>query len=526
MYKVLITDPISSHGLEILEDDRIELIYKPNINEEELNSILHDINGWIIRSGTTITAKNIKDALNLSVIGRAGVGVDNIDIQAATNAGIVVMNLPDGNTISAAEHSMTLLSALSRNVHIGHLNLIKGKWKRHELVGNELKDKILGIVGLGKIGREVMKRALSYDMKIIGHDPFVNQEMFDPEIVKIVDIDELTKISDFITLHVPLIDSTRNLFNLDRIKQMKANSRIINVARGGIINEKDLSFALNNEIIAGAAIDVFEKEPLDSNHPFLKTKNLLITPHLGASTIEAKEGVSKGICQQVKDFLIDQKLANVLNIPIADMSILKQIEPYLNMTEKLGILISQLISGPVKSVKLECFGLIEELKPISISFLKGLFSRVTDNRINFINAISIAEERGISISHSYSSKKISYSNLVKASVITANGQYSISGSVFSEKHPRIVNIMGYSIDVFPEGVMLFMQNKDVPGVIGKIGTLLGNNGINIASYILSREVSNKSAYSIVKVDDRINDELIKEISSFDEIEIINQINLK
>ena len=526
MFKILITDPISEHGLKILEDDRIELIYKPDLSNKELENILPDIDGWIIRSGTTITAKNIQDANKLSVIGRAGVGVDNIDIDAATNAGVVVMNLPDGNTISAAEHTMTLLASLSRNVHIGHLGLIKGEWKRHELVGNELKDKTLGIVGLGKIGREVMKRALSYDMKVIGHDPFVNQDMFDPEIVKIVDIDELTTSSDFITLHVPLIDSTRDLFNLDRIKKMKASSRIINVARGGIINEKDLSIALNDEVIAGAAIDVFEKEPLDSNHPFLKTKNLLITPHLGASTVEAKEGVSKGICQQVKDFLIDQKLSNVLNITIADMSILKQIEPYLNMTEKLGILISQLISGPVKSVKLECFGLIEELKPISISFLKGLFSEVTDNRINFINAISIAEERGISISHSYSSEKISYSNLVTANVITSDGEYSISGSVFSENHPRIVNIMGYSIDVFPEGVMLFMQNKDVPGVIGKIGTLLGDNNINIASYILSREVKNKSAYSIVKVDEKINDEIIKRIFSLEEIETINQIKLK
>ena len=525
MFKVLITDPISENGLKILEDDRIKLIYKPDISDDELSTILPEINGWIIRSGTTISSENIKDAFNLSVIGRAGVGVDNIDIQAATNAGVVVMNLPDGNTISAAEHTMTLLSALSRNIHIGHSTLIKGEWNRNNLVGNELKDKVLGIVGLGKIGREVMKRALSYDMQIVGHDPFVNQDMFDPEIIKIVDIDELTEISDFITLHVPLIDSTRDLFDLNRLKQMKSDSRIINVARGGIINEKDLSIALNNEVIAGAAIDVFEKEPLDINHPFLKTKNLLLTPHLGASTIEAKEGVSKGICKQVKDFLISQKLSNVLNIPIADMSILKQIEPYLDMTEKLGVLISQLTQGPVNSVDIECFGLAEELKPISISFLKGLFNKVTDNRINFINAISIAEERGISISHSYSSKKISYSNLIKAKVITSNGEYSISGSVFSEDHPRIVSVMGYDIDIFPEGVMLFMKNNDVPGVIGKIGTLLGNNNINIASYILSREAQNKSAYSIIKLDERINDEIIKKISTLEEIETINQIEL-
>ena len=525
MYKVLVTDPISDNGLKILEDDNIDIIYKPNISDDELASIVPQIHAWIIRSGTRITKDYIIDAVNLSVIGRAGVGVDNIDIEAATNSGVVVMNLPDGNTISAAEHTMSLLSSLSRNVHIGHAGLINGEWKRHELVGNELKNKTLGIVGLGKIGREVMKRSLSYDMNILGYDPFVNQDMFDPDTIKIVDLDELTAYSDFITLHVPLIDDTRSLFDLDRLKKMKPSARIINVARGGIINEKDLSIALNSDVISGAAIDVFEKEPLDLKHPFLDTKNLLLTPHLGASTVEAKEGVSKGICSQVKDFLIDQKLSNVLNIPIADMSILKKIEPYLDMTEKLGVLLSQLISGPVKSIKIECFGLIDELKPISISFLKGLFHRVTDNRINFINAMSIAEERGISIAHSYSSEKISYSNLVIATISTNEGNFSISGSVFSENHPRIISVMGYDIDVFPEGVMLFMKNKDVPGVIGQIGTLLGQNNINIASYILSREIKNKTAYSIVKVDEKLSDNLMDTISSLSEIETVHQIYL-
>ena len=526
MFKVLITDPISQQGLDILEDDNLEIIYKPEITSDELDAIITDIDGWIIRSGTQITSKNLHDANKLSVIGRAGVGVDNIDINSATNAGVVVMNLPDGNTISAAEHTMSLLSALSRNIHIGHIGLIEGKWERHELVGNELKDKTIGIVGLGKIGKEVMKRALSYDMKILGHDPFVNQDMFDHEVIKIVDINKLTSDSDYITLHVPLIDSTRDLFDLKRLKQMKSTARIINVARGGIINEHDLSLALNSNIIAGAAIDVFVKEPLPSDHPFTNTKNLLITPHLGASTIEAKEGVSKGICQQIKDFLLNQKLTNVLNIPIADMSILKQIEPYLEMTEKLGNFISQLITNPVKSIQIECFGDIEEIKPISISFLKGLFNKVTDNRVNFINAIAVAEERGISISHSYSSEKISYSNLIIIKIITSDGEYSIGGSVFSENHPRIVSIMGYSIDVVPKGIMLYMKNKDVPGVIGKIGTLLGTNNINIGSYILSRNAKENSAISIVKVDEEITKEIINEISSLPEIETVNQLVLR
>ena len=284
MHKILITDPISDNGLKILEDENLEIIYKPSISNDELEALLPTINGWIIRSGTNISKKHIEEAKSLSIIGRAGVGVDNIDINAATSSGVVVMNLPDGNTISAAEHTMSLLSALSRNVHEGHLGLMKGEWNRHHVVGNELKDKTIGIVGLGKIGREVMKRALSYDMNVIGHDPFVNQEMFDPDTIKIVDIDYLTTESDFITVHVPLIDATRDLFDINRLKMMKTSSRIINVARGGIINEKDLSIALNEGIIAGAAIDVFVKEPIENDHPFLSTKNLLITPHLGAFT--------------------------------------------------------------------------------------------------------------------------------------------------------------------------------------------------------------------------------------------------
>ncbi len=525
MFNVLITDPISEQGLQILENDKINIIYKPKITEDELEAIISDIHGWIIRSGTTISKKNINDATSLSVIGRAGVGVDNIDIDSATSNGIVVMNLPDGNTVSAAEHTMSMLSTLSRNIHEGHLGLLEGNWRRHELVGNELKDKVLGIVGLGKIGREVMKRALSYEMKIMGYDPFVNQEMFNPDTIKIVTINELVSNSDYITLHVPLIESTRNLFDLKQLKKMKKNARIINVARGGIINEKDLSTALNSDIIAGAAIDVFETEPLEKNHPFINTKNLLLTPHLGASTIEAKEGVSKGICQQVVDFLLCQKLTNVLNIPIADMSILKEIEPFLDIAEKLGVLLSQLINESITSIDIECYGTIEEPKPICISFLKGLFINVTDNRINFINASSVAEERGISISHSYSSKNISYSNLIIAKVKTTNSEYSIGGSIFSESHPRIVSIMGYSVDVFPEGVMLFMKNHDVPGVIGKIGTLLGENKINIASYILSREIKDKSAYSIVKLDEKINEELITKIAEFEEIQTVNQLEI-
>ncbi len=525
MYKILITDPISDSGLSILEDSVIEVIYKPGINDDELISFLPEVHGWIIRSGTKILSHHLESTKKLLVIGRAGVGVDNIDIDEATKAGVVVMNLPDGNTISAAEHTMAMLCALSRNIHMGHLGMSKGEWNRHQLVGNELKGKILGVVGLGKIGREVIKRAIAYDMKILGHDPYVNQDMFDPEKVKIVDIDNLTENSDFISVHVPLLDATRDLFNLDRLSKMKPSARIINVARGGIINEKDLSEALNNDIISGAAIDVFVKEPPDKEHPFFNTKNLLLTPHLGASTIEAKEGVSVGICQQVKDYLIEQKLENVLNIPVADMSLLKEIEPYLDLSEKLGLLQSQLIKGSIKSVRVECFGNIEESKSISIAFLKGLFINIMDLRVNFINAMSVADERGISISHSYSSEANRYSNFIRTFVSTDNGEFQLGGSVFGDNHPRVVDIMGYDIDIMPEGHMLFIKNKDVPGVVGTIGTILGNNSVNIAGYVLGREKDVDIAYSIIKIDEHIGRQVLDELNALDVIIQIDQLKV-
>ena len=309
MYKVLVTDPISDKGLAIITDAGLELVYEPALSPDELNAAVVDVHGWVIRSGTTITAEHLELAKKLQVIGRAGVGVDNIDIKAATNKGVLVMNMPDGNTISAAEHTMALISTLSRNIQLGHLGLMNGECNRHKLAGNELRGKTLGVVGLGRIGRELIKRAHGFEMKILGYDPYVNQEMFNPEKVKVVDLDELTTESDFISVHVPLTDNTRDLYDANRLAMMKPTARIINVARGGIINEADLANALNNGVIAGAALDVFVSEPLGEDSPLVTAKNILLTPHLGASTHEAKEGVSLGICEQVRDFLQEEKLS-------------------------------------------------------------------------------------------------------------------------------------------------------------------------------------------------------------------------
>ena len=523
MNKVLITDPVSDNGIKILRSKGIEVFYHPSEKLDEIRDVIEKIDGWIIRSGTKITKELISHAKKLKVIGRAGVGVDNIDIDFATEKGIVVMNVPDGNTISAAEHTMALITALSRNIQIGHLSLIKGEWRRSELVGNELKGKTLGVVGLGKIGREVIKRALGYEMNIIGYDPYVNKSLFDLDAIKIVDLNDIIEHSDYITVHVPLIDSTRGMFDYERLSKLKSNCRIVNVARGGIINESDLAKILNEEKIKGAAIDVFEIEPVSKDNPLLNAKNILLTPHLGASTLEAKEGVSNAICNQVSSFLIDDKLINAINLPLADMELLKTLAPYLRLGDIMGRFLSQLVDSSIISLEVESFGVVQEIKPVMLSLLKGLLKDITDNRINYVNVLNVAKERGVSIKFSYNSEPVSYSNLVKAIVKTDQGIFSLEACLFDEKLIKLTKIMDYHIDISPKGAMLLIHNKDIPGAVGKIGTVLGSFKVNIAEFILSRKSSGEVAYSIIKIDEQISLDVLQKISEVEEIINIKQI---
>ena len=525
MNKVLITDPISDNGIKILKKSGIEVLYKPGVNLDQLKNVLPDVHGWIIRSGTKINKDHLHYMKKLRVIGRAGVGVDNIDINSATDNGVVVMNVPDGNTISAAEHTMALISALSRNIQKGHLSLMKGEWCRNELVGNELRNKTLGVVGLGKIGREVIKRALGYDMNIMGYDPYVNKQLFDLDKIDIVDLNTLIKESDYITVHVPLIDSTRNMFNYETLSKMKSNARIVNVARGGIINESDLVRILNEDKINGAAIDVFENEPLAKDSLLIGAKNILLTPHLGASTFEAKEGVSTSICNQVIDFLLDDKLSNAINLPIADMDLLKMLEPYLKLGDIIGAFLSQLANSPILTLEVESFGVVEEVKPVMLSVLKGILRDITDIRINYVNVLNIAEERGISLKFSYNTSFTPYSNLIKAKIKTENGTFSVEGCLFDKKVIKLTKIMDYQIDVSPIGTMLLIQNQDIPGVVGKVGTALGSYNINIGEFILSRKGTKDLAYSIIKIDSQISNETLNKIKKLDEIIEIKQISI-
>ena len=523
-YKVLITDPISDSGIKLLKDNDCEIIDRSN-SSKSINNIIETIDAWIIRSGTKILKSDIQKAKNLKIIGRAGVGVDNIDINTATKYGIVVMNVPDGNSISAAEHTLAMILALSRNLHLGHQSLIKGKWERSNLVGNEIRNKTLGVIGLGKIGNEVIDRALSFRLKILGYDPYIDKDKYHNERVTIVSLDELIANSDIITLHVPLNDSTKNLINLKKIEMMKPGCKIINVARGGIINEYDLAKALNQNLISGAGIDVFENEPLSKDSPLINAKNCLLTPHLGASTIEAKEGVSISICHQTVEFLKNNELNNAINLPISDMNTLKKIQPFLNLAELIGKIQSQLIESSIQKIKIICYGKKIEPKPISIALIKGLLSNMIDDRVNYINALSIAHERGIEIISSSNNNIDKYENLIDIFVHTKKNIINVGGSVFFDDEYRILKFMNHDINFIPEGRILLKRNEDTPGVVGKVGTILGEFGVNIAEYILSRPYKNESPISIIKVDNKLNQKCLEKLNEIDEIIEVRQFKI-
>ena len=523
--KVIISDPISDEGLKIFKQNSIEIIDDVNVKIDENYEHIASADGWVIRSGTTLDSSIIKKADSLSVIGRAGVGIDNIDISAATRKGVVVMNTPDANTISAAEHTLALILSLSRNVSIGHQSLLDGNWNRQKFVGSELRNKTLGIVGLRKIGREVMQRARSFSMKIIGYDPFIKEDMFRSDEIKLYELDELVEKSDFITLHIPLTSNTENLFDYRMLSKMKKEARIINVARGGIINEQDLARALVEEKIAGAAIDVFKYEPISKKNPLLKAPNIILTPHLGGSTKEAKAGVSKAICNQIKNYLIYDELENAVNFPIQNSSDLKAIAPFLDLAGNIGLIHSQISEGPIKQVSINCFGELNQIKPIALSFLKSLLEKRVPDRVNFINAETIAKELGIEVSMHYSTLDSNYANLISTEVVS-DEHFNLDGSVFDDKLPRLVNLMGYKMEVNISENLLFIKNDDVPGVIGKVGTLLGENSVNIGAYLLS-QASNKSlAFGVIRLDHPLEPGMISLLKEIEEIKFLKQIDVR
>jgi len=524
--KVLISDNISSKCVEILKNAGLEVDMKVGLKPEELRACIGDYHGLIIRSATKVTSDIISAAKNLRVIGRAGSGLDNVDKTAATKKGIVVMNTPGGNTITTAEHTIAHLVSLARLIPQATMSLKAGKWEKKKFMGVELYNKTLGILGIGNIGSQVAKRMQAFAMNVIAFDPFLSEDKAKIMGVEKVDLKELFKRSDFITIHTPLTPETKNLINKKTIKIMKPGVRIINCARGGIINEKDLYDAIVEGKVAGAALDVFEKEPPENN-PLLTLDNVIATPHLGASTKEAQENVAVAVAEQIVDYLIHGTIRNAVNFPSIPSDQVSRLQPYINLAEKIGGFAAQMFEGGVTEITIEYQGDASRINtaPVTIAAIKGFLSPMLEETVNFVNAPVIAKERGIEVKEIKSSDEGDYQSMVALRVKAKDKQSYFAGTLFSKKDPRIVNIDNFKVEIMPEGELLFMYNNDKPGVIGNIGTLLGKNKINIARMHFGRETQGGKAISVVSIDTHASPQLIEEIKKLPNILLVKQISL-
>lgn len=504
--KILVSDPLAPQGLELFQrapgfdvDVRLEL--KP----AELIGLIGDYQGLVIRSGTKVTSEVVEAAQNLKVIGRAGVGVENVDVEAASKKGIVVMNTPGGNDVTTAEHTISLMMSLARHIPQAVASLKMGKWTREKFMGVELCNKTLGIIGLGNVGRIVAERALGFRMKVIAHDPFVPTESAARLGVEVVSLDEIYERSDFITVHTPMTSETRGLINSNSFAKMKTGVRIINCARGGIVDEEDLIQALQEGKVAGAALDVFVEEPPRPDHPLLMMDQVITTPHLGASTGEAQLNVAIAVAQQMIDFLSRGIIRYAVNVPSVSPELLSILRPYLTLAEKLGSLQVQMLATLPKEVQIEYGGEVTQydVAPLTLAVLKGILTPMMESSVNYVNAPVVARERGIKVIESKSSRAGDFASSITVRVKTKDKEAEVEGAIFGSNNPRIVRINNFYFEAIPEGYILILHNKDVPGVVGAIGTLLGEKGINIAGFELGREKVGGMAISLIHVDESI-----------------------
>ena len=511
--KILVSDNLSKLGVEILQKESgIEVDVKTGLPKEELIKIIPEYEGLIVRSATKVTADVIAAAKNLKVVGRAGVGVDNIDLEAAGKQGIIVMNAPDGNMITTAEHAMALMLSMSRNIPQANASVKQEKkWSPKTFMGVELYGKTMGIIGLGRIGSVVAERAKGFAMKVIAYDPFVSKEQAEKIGVEIVELKDLLQRADFISLHSPKVGD-KPLLGKEELDSVKPGLRIINCARGELIDEKALVEAIKDGKVAQAAVDVYSKEPVDPENPMLDVPEIICTPHLGASTGEAQDKVAIAICDQLIDFLKYGSIRNAVNMPSIDEETLKQIKPYLDLGSDLGQLASQLVEGPITQVKVQYNGEVSNLhvQPITICVLKGLLTRSLEG-INMVNAPFIAKERGIEVQELKSNEIKDYTSTIQVQVTTNQGSRDITGSIFGKGDPRIVRFDEYSFEAVISKHMLILSNKDVPGVIGKLGNILGKNNINIAGFHLGRLDKTGNAVSVINIDSPPTSETLREL---------------
>lgn len=526
-FKVLISDPLSEDGITPLRQaENIEIEIRTNLNPDELKELIVDFDALLVRSGTQVTKSLIAHAKKLKIIGRAGVGVDNIDLDAATEHGIIVVNAPNGNTNSAAEHTMAMIMALARNIPQAYMSLKQQKWDRKKYVGVELRDKVLGIVGLGRIGTEVATRAKGQRMNVLAYDPFLTKEKAEKMGIGYGTLEDVLQEADFITVHTPLLKETRHIINKEAFHLMKDGVYIVNCARGGIIDEDALYDAIVSGKVAGAALDVFEEEPF-VDHKLLELPQVVATPHLGASTIEAQEIVAIDVSKDVLRYFNGDSVQNPVNLPSLSKGIMKKIEPYFNLAEKLGSFLIDMAGEVAEEINITYSGELYDMEvaPITRNTVKGILKRHLGTHVNDVNALFLAERKGIVVNESKTPQAKGFTNLITVELITKSKVRKVAGTLLNGMGPRIVHVDDYRVDVRPEGHMVVFEHIDQPGVIGRMGSLLGKHHINIATMQVDRSDVGGKAIMILTIDRHLDEAALKELLELEEIREVVAIDL-
>ncbi len=515
--KILVTDPIADAGLDRLREAGHDVVTAYDIEGADLREQIRDAAGLIVRSGTEVDAELLDAARELVIVGRAGIGVDNIDIDAATERGVIVANAPEGNVRAAAEHTVAMAFAVARSIPQAHARLKDGEWAKGDYLGREVNNKTLGIVGLGRVGQEVAKRLSALGMDLVAYDPYISESRADQLGAELAELDEVLDRADFLTIHTPLTPETEGLIGSEELARL-GDGFVLNCARGGIVDEAALATAVEEGTLTGAALDVFAEEPLDPDSPLLDVDDIIVTPHLGASTEAAQENVATSAAEQVIAAINDEPVVNALNAPSVDRSAFPRVRPYIGLAETAGRIAVQLFDGRVNSVEVEYAGDIaeEEVEIVTASALKGVF-RPLEVRVNAVNAPGVAEERGIDVTESKTSQSDVFQSRVSVVVSDGEKDIRVCGTLFAGDDPRIVQIDGYRVDAIPHGHMLVARNHDKPGVIGLIGTVLGENNVNIAGMFNGRETIGGEALTVYSLDSEVPEELIERLEDDERI---------
>ncbi|MDQ6799734.1 MAG: phosphoglycerate dehydrogenase [Acidobacteriota bacterium] len=525
-HRVLVTDTLAESGLAILRAaSDVDLAYRPGLKGEPLLRAVTESDALITRSGTAVTRELVNAGKRLRIVGRAGVGLDNVDVDACTERGILVINAPTANILSATEHTMAMLLALCRNIPEAHASVKRGEWTRSKFMGIELSGKVLGVIGLGRIGTRVTTRARAFGMRVLAYDPYIAQTVGEKVGAEMVSLDDLLAQADVITVHTPLSDETRGMLGAAEIAKMKDGVIALNIARGGLYDENALADALASGKVSGAAIDVYVEEPPPKDHPLLKLNNVILSPHIGANTIEAQDRVAVQTSEMVVDALRGSIFVSAVNLPFEGLAD-SDAAPLIDLAERIGLFTSQIMTSPVTRAAVELWGIDERLlKILSVASLKGLLTPRLAESVNFVNAEQIAQNRGIAISATTHPSPLDYNNLITFRAASEREEMCVSATLFSEKNQRIVSVNNFRVEFKPEGNLIYVVNKDVPGVVGKVGTLLGDREINIAEYNLARKASGGKAMAIITVDTPLDTATLSFLRSFKEMEEVKQVRL-